>query len=155
MTLLDKQGDEGGPEVSQGIAGKTWVNRDGVDRFLKSSRLPWWVVHWLILNTSNAGGKGSIPGQGIKVPHAMKSKEWLHFCWALHFMQSGEGGSLLANLRQTDRQTDRQTEGRNSGQGFVPESAPQRPAGNFHLLASRGLIKRWPFLPWLRRQTPC
>ena len=28
------------------------------------------VVQWLRLHTSNAGGRGSVPGQGIKIPHA-------------------------------------------------------------------------------------
>ena len=29
------------------------------------------VVHWLRLHASNAGGMGSIPGGGTKIPHAM------------------------------------------------------------------------------------
>ena len=28
------------------------------------------VVQWLRLHASNAGGMGSIPGQGTKIPHA-------------------------------------------------------------------------------------
>ena len=30
------------------------------------------VVWWLTLHSSNAGGMGSIPGQGIKIPHAVQ-----------------------------------------------------------------------------------
>ena len=30
------------------------------------------VVQWLRLCTSNAGGVGSIPGQGTKIPHAVQ-----------------------------------------------------------------------------------
>ena len=30
------------------------------------------VVQWLSLCASNAGGAGSIPGQGTKIPHAME-----------------------------------------------------------------------------------
>ena len=29
------------------------------------------VVQWLRLDTSTAGGRGSIPGQGTKIPHAL------------------------------------------------------------------------------------
>ena len=30
------------------------------------------AVQWLRLCPSNAGGKGSIPGQGTKIPHAVQ-----------------------------------------------------------------------------------
>ena len=30
------------------------------------------VVWWLTLHSSNAGGMGSIPGQGVKIPHAVQ-----------------------------------------------------------------------------------
>ena len=30
------------------------------------------VVQWLRLHASNAGGMGSIPGWGTKIPHAME-----------------------------------------------------------------------------------
>ena len=33
------------------------------------------MVQWLRLRTSNAGGAGSIPGQGTKVPHATQPKK--------------------------------------------------------------------------------
>ena len=29
------------------------------------------VLQWLRFHASNAGGPGSIPGQGIRIPHAM------------------------------------------------------------------------------------
>ena len=29
------------------------------------------MIEWLRLHASNAGGAGSIPGQGTKIPHAM------------------------------------------------------------------------------------
>ena len=34
---------------------------------------PWTsrVVQWLRLHTSNEGAAGAIPGQGIKIPHAL------------------------------------------------------------------------------------
>ena len=32
------------------------------------------AVQWLRLHTSNAGGAGSIPGQGAKIPHASRPK---------------------------------------------------------------------------------
>ena len=33
------------------------------------------AVQWLRLYASNAGGVGSIPGQGTKIPHAMWPKD--------------------------------------------------------------------------------
>ena len=33
------------------------------------------VVQWLRLRASNAGGMGSIPGQGTKIPHATTKKK--------------------------------------------------------------------------------
>ena len=33
------------------------------------------AVQWLRFRTSNAGGVGSIPGQGTKIPHAAWPKE--------------------------------------------------------------------------------
>ena len=33
------------------------------------------VVQWLILCFSNAGGTGSIPGWGTKIPHAMQHSQ--------------------------------------------------------------------------------
>ena len=33
------------------------------------------VVQWLRLHASNAGGMGSIPGQGTKIPHASRPKK--------------------------------------------------------------------------------
>ena len=33
------------------------------------------MVQWLELNDSTAGGPGSIPGWGTKIPHALKPKK--------------------------------------------------------------------------------
>ena len=43
------------------------------------------MVQWLRLRYSTAGGTGSIPGRGIKIPHAMwpkkkKEKKFLYVC---------------------------------------------------------------------------
>ena len=35
------------------------------------------VVHWLRFNVSTAGGTGSIPAQGTKIPHAMQGSQKL------------------------------------------------------------------------------
>ena len=32
------------------------------------------VVQWLKLHLSMQGGEGSIPGQGVKIPHALEPK---------------------------------------------------------------------------------
>ena len=37
------------------------------------------VVQWLRLHASNAGGMGSIPGQGTKIPHASRPKKKFFF----------------------------------------------------------------------------
>ena len=42
-------------------------------RFLKYL-FYWHIVEGLPWYTSNAGGTGSIPGQGAKIPHASQSK---------------------------------------------------------------------------------
>ena len=47
------------------------------------------AVQWLRLRASNAGGEGSIPGQGTKIPHAMwwgqkKQKEKHHDLCAMY-----------------------------------------------------------------------
>ena len=31
-----------------------------------------WLLQWFILQTSSAGGVGSIPGQGTKIPRALQ-----------------------------------------------------------------------------------
>ena len=33
------------------------------------------MVQWVGLHTSTAGGTGSIPGQGTKIPHASQTKK--------------------------------------------------------------------------------
>ena len=42
--------------------------------FLKIIGLPW-PVQWLRLPTPNAGGVGSIPGQGTKIQHAARCNQ--------------------------------------------------------------------------------
>ena len=48
------------------------------------------VVQWLRLHTSNAGGVGSISGQGIKIPHATwpKKKSNLSFQNGMIFLSA-------------------------------------------------------------------
>ena len=54
-----------------------------INNILLSLRVDWsagtsLVVQWLGLHASNAGGAGSIPGPGTKIPHAMPKNPTCH-----------------------------------------------------------------------------
>ena len=68
-----------GPGVSRALEGFVAREREcGIDLGWESRAAPLvkgqpgtsLAVQWLRLHASNAGGTGSIPGQGTKIPHA-------------------------------------------------------------------------------------
>ena len=50
-----------------------WSHHDGISALIrKDTRGTSLAVQWLRLHTSSAGGMGSIPGRGTKIPHAVQ-----------------------------------------------------------------------------------
>ena len=47
------------------------------------------VVQWLKLRASTAGGTGSIPGQGTKIPHACGAAKKKNGCFLVLLVERG------------------------------------------------------------------
>ena len=75
----------------QDLACGSWLtlSNSRVEKFGTSS-MALWLRHW----TSDAGAKGSIPGWGTKIPHAMQMKKWMNLLIAVYLRKKNMGGSF-------------------------------------------------------------